>query len=246
MIGKTEAQPEALRLATLLDVNYHEPYVEQAAATELRRQHAEIERLRALAATCYAGLGGECDLPVIWLDALNDAANGEPFDTDGLLPYTSAIRAQLTAQTNRAAAAEQQVTALTHRLDMANRLNTDARNELAHLSARQAAPDGWRLVPTEPTSQMLHVGRYGGDKDTPAYGKKPIEGETAWPYVADHTAAKIYRAMLSAAPPPPEREPLTLAQIDGIGDATGKPSFTWHYEFARAIERAHGIGATND
>lgn len=63
-----------------------------------------------------------------------------------------------------------------------------------------AAPAGWKLVPTEPTPQMCHVGRYGGSKDAPAYGEKPVEGETAWPFVADHTAEQIYRAMLSAAP----------------------------------------------
>ncbi|EPD35937.1 hypothetical protein HMPREF9701_04970 [Delftia acidovorans CCUG 274B] len=35
------------------------------------------------------------------------------------------------------------------------------------------------------------------------------------------------------------REPLPLSdeQIDAIGDKCGKPSATWHYEFARAIER---------
>lgn len=48
----------------------------------------EVERLRGLAATCYAGLGAECDLPEQWLDVLNAAANGEPFSTEGLLPYT--------------------------------------------------------------------------------------------------------------------------------------------------------------
>jgi hypothetical protein len=48
---------------------------------------SEIERLRALAATCYAGLGAECNLPEAWLDVLNAAANGEPFDAEGLLPF---------------------------------------------------------------------------------------------------------------------------------------------------------------
>lgn len=50
---------------------------------------AEVARLRELAATCYAGLGAECDLPEQWLDVLNAAANGEPFATDGLLPFTA-------------------------------------------------------------------------------------------------------------------------------------------------------------
>lgn len=47
----------------------------------------EVTKLRALAATCYAGLGAECNLPENWLDALNAAANGEPFTTAGLLPF---------------------------------------------------------------------------------------------------------------------------------------------------------------
>jgi len=67
------------------------------------------------------------------LEKLHDFVRGPTVDIEHL-------KAQLTAQTNRAAAAEQQVTALTQRLDMANRLNTDAREQLAQLSARQAAP----------------------------------------------------------------------------------------------------------
>lgn len=48
----------------------------------------EIERLRQLAAVCYAGLGSECNLPDAWLDVFLAACNGEPFETDGLLPFT--------------------------------------------------------------------------------------------------------------------------------------------------------------
>lgn len=47
----------------------------------------EIDKLRQLAATCYAGLGGECNLPEAWLNALDKAANGEDFTYEGLLPY---------------------------------------------------------------------------------------------------------------------------------------------------------------
>jgi hypothetical protein len=53
----------------------------------LRKMPDEVERLRGLAATCYAGLGAECNLPEPWLDVLNAAANGDPFDTEGLLPF---------------------------------------------------------------------------------------------------------------------------------------------------------------
>lgn len=61
----------------------------------------EIQRLRGLAATCYAGLGAECNLPEPWLDALNAAANGDPFSTDGLLPFV-ADRAAPTAAPEQA------------------------------------------------------------------------------------------------------------------------------------------------
>lgn len=56
---------------------------------EKDKMQVEIDKLRQLAATCYAGLGGECNLPEAWLDALNKAANGEDFSTEGLLPYQS-------------------------------------------------------------------------------------------------------------------------------------------------------------
>jgi len=55
-----------------------------------RQEHDEVQSLRELAATCYAGLGTECNLPEAWLDALLAASNGEPFSTDGLLPYSAA------------------------------------------------------------------------------------------------------------------------------------------------------------
>ncbi|MBB6578979.1 putative membrane protein [Comamonas odontotermitis] len=299
-------ETEALRLADLLDINYHEPHVEQAAAAELRRlsvveatfdewlaktewvqrtakpselglhradvmanriaaleaelsdtraqrtasnrrieeQFAEIERLRTLAATCYAGLGGECDLPVIWLDALNDAANGEPFDTDGLLPYTSAIRAQLTTQTNRAAAAEQQVTALTQRLDTANALNTEARNQLADMG-----------------NPITQCNQQVAQCQSPAGGQWKC-GNEYLPYHPDASHVDpSYRDGWNdcylAAPPPPEREPLSNAWYETMLvcqhlDESGKhPKQVWfkRSDVIRLIKKAeatHGIGATND
>lgn len=154
MTDKTEAQPEALRLADRLmgnaDIDECEgcnPLVvalERSAAAELRRQHAEIQQLKA------------------------------------------------------------------------------------QLSARQAAQDGWRLVPMEPTQAMTAAGCPVGE---------------AVDYFDMGTA---YRAMLSAAPPPPEREPLTDEQISVLG---GGPCWAEDgvdiFLFARSIERAHGIGAPN-
>lgn len=49
---------------------------------------SEIAALRDLAATCYAGLGAEHNLPEAWLDALSAASEGHPFTTEGLLPYS--------------------------------------------------------------------------------------------------------------------------------------------------------------
>lgn len=54
---------------------------------EKDRLQAENEKLRGLAATCYAGLGAECNLPQNWLDTLLNAADGKDFSTDGLLPF---------------------------------------------------------------------------------------------------------------------------------------------------------------
>jgi hypothetical protein len=51
----------------------------------------EILRLRDLAAVCYAGLCAELDLPEKWADVFLAASNGESFDTDGLLPFTSGL-----------------------------------------------------------------------------------------------------------------------------------------------------------
>lgn len=53
------------------------------------KRRSKLAALRELAATCYAGLGAEHDLPEAWLDALSAAADGRPFSTDGLLPYTA-------------------------------------------------------------------------------------------------------------------------------------------------------------
>ena len=53
------------------------------------KRRSKLAALRELAATCYAGLGAEHDLPEAWLDALSDAAAGRPFSVEGLLPYTA-------------------------------------------------------------------------------------------------------------------------------------------------------------
>ncbi|MFG5777987.1 hypothetical protein ACFIQF_13010 [Comamonas sp. J-3] len=144
-----------------------------------------------------------------------------------LLDRIASLEAELISQTNRAAAAEQQVTDLTQRLDTANSLNTEARNQLAELtatyeakfnglqeamnnldtvssgrtelnqrlaqlSARQAVPDGWRLVPVEPSEKMIKAGN-----------------TKTWVLPCND----CWSEMLSAAPPPPEREPLSADDL---------------------------------
>ena len=69
-----------------------------STSSELRRLDAENKALRGLAAACYAGLGVECNLPENWLDALNAAANGEEFDTEGLLPFIATVTAPVAGQ----------------------------------------------------------------------------------------------------------------------------------------------------
>ncbi|WP_343735239.1 hypothetical protein [Acidovorax sp.] len=81
----------------------------------------EVTQLRALAATCYAGLGAECNLPENWLDALNAAANGEPFTTAGLLPFRAEPSPQANSLPEDAGRLEQIAEAIRdyhHALDM--------------------------------------------------------------------------------------------------------------------------------
>ena len=67
----------------------------------------------------------------------------------------------------------------------------------AQLSARQAAPDGWRLVPVEPTEEMLDAA-HEGDREYTLRVFGDVMTVMQGPH--DH-----YLAMLSAAPPAPGR-----------------------------------------
>lgn len=58
-----------------------------------------------------------------------------------------------------------------------------------------AIPQGWKLVPVEPTPGMSEAGAYStGDN---------VDGRPVWKATIDEQAAHIYRAMLAAAPTPP-------------------------------------------
>lgn len=81
-------------------------------------------------------------------------------------------------------------------------LHAEIQQLKAQPSARQAAPDGWRLVPVEPTDAMLLT--LASDGEAEVIAKHP-----EWhPMLLDRSGVpQRYAAMLSAAPPPPEREP---------------------------------------
>ena len=86
-------------------------------------------------------------------------------------------------------------------------------------------PPGWKLVPVEPTRDMIAAAaKDESSKEHPTY-------------------ASMYAAMLDAAPQP-ERQPLTDEQILEVMREWPVETNVWadHIDFARAIERAHGIG----
>lgn len=274
MTDKTEAQPEALRLAEAQRYSevVHHANVKASLAYVARKTglgYQETERLLELA--LQRGDLAEGDYSGRKMENTAD---------DRL----ASLEAQLVAQTNRAAAAEQQVAALTQRLDMANRLNTDGREQLAQLtkknawledemrsqcnihgmaaereatrmtqnqrmheriaeleaqlSARQAAPEGWRQA-----AQAV-IDRW----DSPLWRQE----------VGTNVLINDLRAMLSATPPPPEREPLTdewhhnsrVESAAGIRDALSRTgvnlTITTILQLVDITRKAHGIGATND
>ncbi len=45
---------------------------------------------------------------------------------------------------------------------------------------------------------------------------------------------------------PPQRQPLTEAEIEALARWADEHGAPWHIAFARAIERAHGIGGEHD
>lgn len=104
--------------------------------------------------------------------------------------------------------------------------------EQAEATARQAAPDGWRLVPVDATRSMIN-----------AAAAVEEDGYDA-----------MHKAMLSAAPPSPDREPLTddlIWAMEQLMKWQVKNVKKWHnhaYDNAHHVlekfKAAHGIEAT--
>lgn len=96
-------------------------------------------------------------------------------------------------------------------------------------------PEGWKLVPIEPTPEMESKGADAFFSPQP----QSIEDENA-------RAASVYRRMLSTAPSAPDGwQPIETAPKDGttlwvLDELYGKP---WHYECNwNGIEWYHGFG----
>jgi len=103
-----------------------------------------------------------------------------------------------------------------------------------------AVPAGWALVPVEITPQMIAA---LVESEYPGEWAKAIQADIAESFAH---FSKWWAAMLAAAPTAPKRERMTDEQILAcLASTTNEPpvrlplGWVW---FARAIERAHGIG----
>ena len=130
-------------------------------------------------------------------------------------------------------------------------------NELARLDMLAAAAEITRLraalaqagAVREPVAWMR---QWFFDGEAPKKERNE-NGRLAWPAkfkFLQVTAGKVLPddVPLYAHPSPAHREPLSEALIDGIAFGRGTEAgdtYAAIHEFARAIERAHGIGATS-
>ena len=111
--------------------------------------------------------------------------------------------------------------------------DSSARHQLACMNfdapARLAVPQGWKLVPIEPTAEMKTAGI-----NVEVYQDSPPEiGSLTW-----HEVKEIFTAMLSAAPTAPAQQPLTIERIKSM-DYRG--TLDEHIRAVRMTEAAHGI-----
>lgn len=126
-------------------------------------------------------------------------------------------------------------------LAMAPKQEADHINDVV----KMVAPAGWKLVPVEPTIEMIAALGWGGD-EVLAVGHGAISGG-----IADE-----YAAMLAAAPAAPAAANGTLTDdqintiwesLPGLKIVSGRPIDHWNsllrHEFARAILAAAGPDA---
>jgi hypothetical protein len=95
-------------------------------------------------------------------------------------------------------------------------------------------PKGYQLVPIEPTEAMLKAANMAA--------VTAIEWDELF-----YVEKTVYRAMLAAAPQPPVAQPLSEGQLFALlmlcSDIPPLRIPPGWIDFARVIERAHGIGA---
>ena len=215
-----------------------------AAEREMQTLKDTIARLNSVRSKQKRdwGVDDNTSFDVIWNEAL------------ALKAQLSQAKKELTTQTNRAAAAEQQVTALTQRLDTANALNKEARNQLAQLSQVQA-------VPSDPLLS-LEANAHEIFNNPPSETRQEVRDVIEW------YAASVRVALAFPTSPPARKEcwcetcrPVTLSDMRFVvcpdcgnkrcpkannhdnactsSNAPGQPGSSWEHV------KPHGIGATN-
>lgn len=105
-----------------------------------------------------------------------------------------------------------------------NQLIAETRAELAKPDAPAGAPDGWQLVPVEPTQAMCQEGQWKAQE----WPKFPLR------------ISPIYQAMLAAAPRPAPAEPQASLAQDYIAASVAKQMAPMYAAFAPAPQPAGG------
>ena len=96
------------------------------------------------------------------------------------------------------------------------------------LAQPEQEPLAWKLVPVEPTYEMLKA---MDECSTEGYDERLYAGH----------AASVYMAAVDVAPTPPQRKPLSDEEIILIVAECASSHQHTDIHFARAIEAAHGI-----
>lgn len=109
-----------------------------------------------------------------------------------------------------------------------------------------AVPSGWKLVPVEPTREMLapfarqQVAAMGQNPDTSLMPG----GSPCWHHFTDRWIP-VYRAMLAAAPTPPAGEPWVEKVREALVVATNQFRIYEHAHRAKGTEEGRAKAKTN-
>jgi hypothetical protein len=100
--------------------------------------------------------------------------------------------------------------------------------QYTHIASTKQELVGWKLVPIEPTNEMLKA---MDECSTEGYDERLLAGH----------ASSVYMAAVDVAPTPPQRKPLTDEEIETYRYMIDWTAHWSYINFARAIEAAHGI-----